>query len=128
MNRLAEQIPGVIVAILASDAPPGDVDDTARIQVTSQTAVGNSSVSSLAAFVARHSADWPLQGWSSGVTRMSPNGDAGLEDLRLMDWSNPTECLVIVTFQDSDRSYALRRMYNVGIRGLSPNILLQESN
>ena len=130
-NLLAVQVPGVIVTILASDSQTVGQDplpDKARIQVTSQPAAGDPSVSGLAAFTAAHSANWPLQGWSAVVSRVSPNGDAGLEDLRLKDWSNPNECLVIVTFQEGDRCYALRRMYDVGPRDVNADLQLKENN
>lgn len=50
-------------------------------------------------------------GWPAVVTRVSPTGSANLEDLWILDRTNPGECLVIVTFPDGDNYIAFRRLY-----------------
>ena len=99
-------VPEAVVMILHPDDGSGHMSEATVPK--SGAAARNAS-----ALTKSYSVTTDPLGWASVVSRVSPNGDAGLEDLRMLDRTNPDECLVIITISTADGFVSYRRLYQL---------------
>lgn len=117
IRAVAEAAPEAHVVIagnIATIESGADGEAQTSQPIGSQAIRNAGRLATFSALTRKYSIPQTPYGWAAVMTRVSPTGAANLEDLWMLDRSNPYEVLVIVTFREDDNFTSLRRMYRFG--------------